>query len=204
MPSKKEHWDNVYKSKKSEELSWSEELPSVSLSCINEFHLPRAASILDVGGGDSKLVDCLLDEGFEDITVLDISEYAIQRARHRLGGRSSQINWVVGDILDFHPTRSFDCWHDRAAFHFLTDRNQISQYAALAKQYIKPKGYLVIGCFSENGPKKCSGLSVTTYRPETLTYVFSKGFRKLKCITHDHQTPFHTLQNFLFCSFQRI
>ena len=204
MSSNKEHWENIYKSKKSEELSWTEELPLVSLSLIRDFHLPRAARFLDVGGGESKLVDCLLNDGFEDITVLDISEHSIERAKFRLGERSSKINWVVEDILDFHPDRSFDCWHDRAAFHFLTDSNQISHYAALAKQCINPQGYLVIGCFSENGPKKCSGLSITQYNPDTLAHIFSDGFKQLKYITHDHQTPFNTQQNFLYCSFQRV
>ena len=129
------------------------------------------------GGGDSKLVDCLLDAGYEDITVLDISEKALHRAQQRLGDKASKVNWVVSDITIFKPDRSFDIWHDRAAFHFLTEVEDISQYAALASSFVN--GYLSVGTFSKQGPFKCSGLNISQYSKEELISVFSSGFHLL-------------------------
>jgi 2-polyprenyl-3-methyl-5-hydroxy-6-metoxy-1,4-benzoquinol methylase len=199
----KDHWENIYQTKKTEELSWSEEVPETSLAFIRSFQLPKTARIIDIGGGDSKLVDCLLNEGFEQITVLDISENSIKRAKIRLGKKGEKINWIVQDITTFRSDIQFDCWHDRAAFHFLTKTDQINKYVSIARHHIRPGGFAVIGTFSENGPEKCSGLPVTQYNQEALILAFSNGFEKIKCIEHDHQTPFKTKQSFLFCSFIR-
>ena len=165
---------------------------------------PRTAYIIDVGGGESKLADCLVEAGYLNITVLDISENSIERAKKRLGKNAEKITWVVQDILNFNADKQFDCWHDRAAFHFLTSPDQISKYVSLATQYVKPNGYLVIGSFSENGPNKCSGLPVKQYTPKSMSLVFLNGFKKLKCTRQIHETPLKTTQNFLYCSFQRI
>ena len=201
METKKEHWEKVYSTKQPHEVSWTQELPKTSLDFVHSFNLPKSASIIDIGGGDSKLVDYLLDEGYENITVLDISEKALERARQRLGDRATKINWIVSDITKFHPSTSYDLWHDRATFHFLTTKEEISAYLATAKQSVK--GYLTIGTFSDKGPKKCSGLDVHRYTEEELLQQLTDGFQKIKCLTEDHITPSKTIQNFLFCSFKR-
>lgn len=197
----KEHWEAVYQNKGPEEVSWTQEIPKTSLNFIHSFNLNKSAKIIDIGGGDSKLVDFLLDEGFENISVLDISAKALEKAKLRLGNRSEKVNWIVSDILDFKPDTAFDVWHDRAAFHFLTTKEQVEKYIEIAQSAVS--GYLTIGTFSENGPKKCSGLDIKQYGEETLHAVLKNRFEKLHCIYEDHKTPFNTTQNFLFCSFKR-
>jgi SAM-dependent methyltransferase len=197
----KEHWEAVYQTKGPEEVSWTQEIPKTSLNFIHSFNLNKSAKIIDIGGGDSKLVDFLLDEGFENISVLDISAKALEKAKLRLGNRSEKVNWIVSDILDFKPDTTFDVWHDRAAFHFLTTKEQVEKYIEIAQSAVS--GYLTIGTFSENGPKKCSGLDIKQYSEETLHAVLKNRFEKLHCIYEDHKTPFNTTQNFLFCSFKR-
>ncbi|WP_306567930.1 class I SAM-dependent methyltransferase [Flavobacterium lindanitolerans] len=197
----KEHWEAVYQNKGPKEVSWTQEIPKTSLNFIHSFNLDKSAKIIDIGGGDSKLVDFLLDEGFENISVLDISAKALEKAKLRLGNRSEKVNWIVSDILDFKPDTAFDVWHDRAAFHFLTTKEQVEKYIEIAQSAVS--GYLTIGTFSENGPKKCSGLDIKQYSEETLHTVLKNRFEKLHCIYEDHKTPFNTTQNFLFCSFKR-
>jgi len=195
------HWEKVYKTKAPNQVSWTQQYPKTSFEIIQSFELSKTARIIDVGGGDSKLVDCLLDAGYEDLTVLDISEKGLLRAQHRLGDKASKVNWVVSDITTFKPDRHFDIWHDRAAFHFLTESEQICQYVALASSCVK--GYLCVGTFSKHGPIKCSGLNISQYSEEELMSVFSSGFHLLDSKIEDHKTPFDTLQNFLFCSFKK-
>lgn len=201
MESRKEHWENVYASKQAHEVSWTQIVPKTSLEFIHGFHLPKSASIIDVGGGDSRLVDYLLEEGYENITVLDISGNAIDRAKKRLGNRASKVTWIVGDVLDFKPEATFDCWHDRATFHFLTGANEIDCYLNTAQKAVTQ--FMVIGTFSDRGPKKCSMLEVRPYTEEALSQQLDEKFEKVKCITEDHTTPFGTTQNFLFCSFRK-
>jgi hypothetical protein len=198
---RRNHWENVYETKNADQLSWTQKVPEISLDFIHSFHLAKSAKIIDIGGGDSRLVDYLLTEGFENITVLDISSKAIEKAKQRLGNNAEKVNWVNGDILEFQPDTIFDLWHDRATFHFLLTKGQIERYIRTARESIS--GYLIIGTFSETGPKKCSGLNVSQYTEETLSIELQKGFDKLRCIHEDHVTPFNTLQNFLFCSFKR-
>ena len=201
MKTRKEHWENVYATKQPDQLSWTQEIPKTSLDFVHSFNLPKTASIIDVGGGDSKLVDYLLDEGFENITVLDISELALTRVKRRLGERAAMVTWIVTDVTEFHPSTNYDLWHDRATFHFLRTPKQIKTYLTAARQAVK--GFMTIGTFSDRGPKKCSGLYVHQYSEEKLQEQFSEGFKKVKCVTEDHITPFHTTQNFLFCSFKK-
>lgn len=201
METRKQHWEKVYATKQPHEVSWTQDLPKTSLDFIQSFCLPKTASIIDVGGGDSKLADFLIDEGYENITVLDISENALERARLRLGDKGRNVKWIVADVTDFHPGASYDVWHDRATFHFLTTPEQIAIYLDTARQSVKH--FMAIGTFSENGPKKCSGLDVRQYTEEELQDQLQEGFKKIKCVSEDHITPFHTTQNFLFCSFQR-
>ncbi|HTH30725.1 MAG TPA: class I SAM-dependent methyltransferase [Lacibacter sp.] len=198
---KQHHWDTVYETKKPDQVSWTQEIPKTSLDFIHSFGLTKTAKIIDVGAGDSKLVDYLLNEGFENITVLDISAKALDKAKKRLGNKAEKINWVVSDITEFKPNTAFDVWHDRAAFHFLTTGEQIAKYLNIARNSVS--GYLTIGTFSDNGPGRCSGLQIKQYSEEKLTAELQNGFAKIRCITEDHTTPFDTAQNFLFCSFKR-
>jgi SAM-dependent methyltransferase len=198
---RKNHWETVYETKNPNEVSWTQEIPKTSLDFIKSFDLTKKSKIIDIGGGDSKLVDFLIEEGFENITVLDISEKAIEKAKKRLGTNAQKVNWIISDITEFEPNETYEVWHDRATFHFLTSEEQIQKYMETARKSVS--GYLTVGTFSENGPKKCSGLDIKQYSEETLTAEMENGFEKIKCITEDHTTPFETKQNFIFCSFKR-
>jgi len=198
---RKNHWDQVYQTKSPDQVSWTQDVPQTSLDLIHSLSLPKTASIIDIGGGDSKLVDHLLSAGYTNVSVLDISEAAVNKAKARLGENVAKVKWIVADVTEFRPQANYDLWHDRAAFHFLTTGEQIAKYVALTKTAIS--GYLVIGTFSKEGPQKCSGLDIRQYSPEDLQQVFSDGFTLLGCINIDHHTPFGTLQNFTFCSFKK-
>lgn len=203
MENIKNHWERIYSTKNANEVSWTQEIPTTSLDFIHAFNLPKNATIIDIGGGESKFVDFLLDEGFTNITVLDISEQALIKAQQRLGKRASKINWVVSDVTEFSPIQKFDVWHDRATFHFLTTKQQIEKYVALAAGAVSENGFMAIGTFSERGPTKCSGLEIKQYSEDELEKTLTYYFRKIKCLTEDHITPFKTIQNFLFCSFRK-
>lgn len=203
METVKNHWENIYANKASNEVSWTQAIPKTSLDFLHSFNLRKDAPIIDIGGGESRLVDFLLDEGFTDITVLDISEKAIDRAKQRLGSRASSVKWIISNVTEFVPKRKYHVWHDRATFHFLTSVEEISKYVSLASHYIDSHGFMTIGTFSESGPTKCSGLPIKQYSEQTLYSVLHEYFEKIRCITEDHETPFHTHQNFLFCSFRK-
>jgi len=200
---KKEHWENVFKTKPLNEVSWYEPIPETSLSLIKESNISKSAKIIDVGGGDSFLVDHLLKLGYTNITVLDISEAALDRAKQRLKDQSNKVKWIVADVADFSPLENYDFWHDRAAFHFLTDEQSINNYVETVKKYLNKNGNLVIGTFSKNGPRKCSGLDIKQYSETTMVNQFNTYFDKVNCIEIDHKTPFDTSQNFIFCWFKR-
>jgi 2-polyprenyl-3-methyl-5-hydroxy-6-metoxy-1,4-benzoquinol methylase len=199
---RKKHWETVYETKSPNEVSWTQEIPKTSLDFIKSLGLSKTAKIIDIGGGDSKLVDFLIEEDFENVSVLDISKKALDKAKLRLGEKAQKVNWIVSDITHFEPNTTYDVWHDRATFHFLTTPEQISKYIETAQKSIT--GYLIIGTFSENGPKKCSGLDIKQYNETTLTNELKTGFEKISCVTEDHKTPFGTSQNFLFCSFKKV
>lgn len=200
MTDNKQHWEKIYTEKQPDEVSWTQDIPETSLAFLRETELPKSARIIDIGGGDSKLVDFLLAAGYENITVLDISEKALERAKERLGPLAGKVTWIVSDITTFEPTGHYDWWHDRAAFHFLTTPEQIAKYSNTAKRAVQ--GYLTIGTFSVDGPTKCSGLTIKQYDEPALQQQWSDGFTKVKCITEDHLTPFNTKQHFLFCTFK--
>jgi ubiquinone/menaquinone biosynthesis C-methylase UbiE len=201
---RKKHWEHIYETKELKEVSWFQPVPETSLNFLQQFNVPKTAKIIDMGGGDSFLVDHLLDLGYNDITVLDISATSLQRAKQRLGVKAEKIKWIVADAAHFTPTEKYDFWHDRAAFHFLTNEKDIENYIETAYKNINPDGILVVGTFSEQGPKKCSGIDIKQYSASSLTDIFNGFFEKLDCLTIDHQTPFDTIQNFVFCSFRKI
>lgn len=199
---KKQHWETVFTSKQMNEVSWYQQTPQDSINFIEQLGLAKTAAIIDVGGGDSFLVDYLLKKGYRNITVLDISSAAIARAQKRLGRKSSKVKWIVSDILEFAGKDKYDCWHDRAAFHFLTKEGEVKTYLTIAQQHLNTSGNLIIGTFANDGPDKCSGLPVKQYDENLLGSTLQKWFIKIKCITTGHITPFKTIQNFLFCSFK--
>ena len=201
---RKKHWEEIYQTKQLNEVSWFQPIPETSLDFFKYFDVPTHAKIIDIGGGDSFLVDHLLAMGYQDITVLDISEAAMDKAKQRLGAKAESVKWIIADVATFSPTEKYDFWHDRAAFHFLTDEQEISNYIETAQQHMNSTGILVIGTFSEQGPKKCSGIEIKQYSEMTMTQQMSPFFEKIKCITVDHKTPFDTIQNFVFCSFRKL
>ena len=198
------HWENIYLTKKINEVSWYEPTPDTSLALLKEFNIPLSANIIDIGGGDSFLVDHLIDLGYRHVTVLDISETAIERAKARLGDRAGLVKWIVADAATFSPVEQYDFWHDRAAFHFLTEEAEIENYLTMVQRSLSPTGYLVIATFSENGPKKCSGIEVRQYSEQSMSDLLKRFFKKIKCYPVDHKTPLGLIQHFIFCSFQKL
>lgn len=201
MESKKQHWETVYETKTPDQVSWTQEKPELSLTFIYDVGLDKTASIIDIGGGDSKLVDFLLAEGFTDVSVLDISGKAIERAKKRLGNLADKVTWIESDINEFIPSKKYAIWHDRAAFHFLASNEEQARYVDLVNSAVTD--FLVIGTFSENGPLKCSGLEIQQYSESSMVEQF-RGFQKIKCENENHLTPFDTIQNFIFCSFKKL
>lgn len=198
----KEHWEAIYKTKQPNEVSWTQEVPTASLAIIHQFKIPQNAKIIDIGGGDSNLVDFLLAEGYTNLSVLDISEAAILRVQERLGEDAKKVTWIVSDILDFQPKEKYDVWHDRAAFHFQTDSTKIDTYLSIVKNAVN--GMVIIGTFSTDGPTKCSGLEIQQYDEEGMKAKFIQSdFKNLECKREDHITPSGAVQNFVFCSFMK-
>jgi trans-aconitate methyltransferase len=201
MDMQKKHWEQVYTNKLPSEVSWTQDVPTTSLDFLYQMQLPKSAQIIDIGGGDSTFVDYLLKAGYEHITVLDISKKALSRAKKRLGKLAKKVNWIVSDITSFHPQVQYDLWHDRATFHFLTQKDAVDQYLHTVNSSISQ--YMIVATFSENGPQKCSGLNVQQYSKTDLAQRFEQGFDKIACKNEDHITPFQTVQNFTFCSFRK-
>ncbi len=202
---RKSHWDTVFQTQKLTEVSWYQAKPDISLDYLHGFNLPKDAKIIDVGGGDSLLVDYLIAEGYGDVTVLDISEKALERSKTRIGKvAAAKVKWVVSDAAAFQPAEKYDFWHDRAAFHFFTEEAEILKYISIVQQSVKPGGYLVLGTFSENGPEKCSGLPVKQYSEVAMKERLKEFFEKVKCLTVKHLTPSEKVQEFIFCGFRRV
>lgn len=200
---KKEHWENVFETKKESEVSWFQKEPKTSINLIEKLNFPKDAKIIDIGGGDSYLMDSLLDLGYTNLYLLDISSKAIERIKNRLGANAENVTFIVSDVLEFHPKEAFDVWHDRASFHFLTEEIDIEKYSSLVANSVVSNGNLLIGTFSENGPLKCSGLPITQYNESKMNAVFSNDFEMISSFTEDHQTPFETTQNFIFSTFKK-
>lgn len=197
-----QHWEKVYENKTPDQMSWTQDEYTSSLQLIQSINADKNSKIIDVGGGDGNFVKRLLELGYQDITVLNISKTAIENAKKNLGEDASKINWIVSDIKQFQPTETYDIWHDRATFHFLTTEKDIQTYINLLKNNLK--GNLIIGTFSTNGPLKCSGLDITQYSENSMQHLLKNDFEKVECFTEDHTTPFDSTQNFLFCNFKKI
>ena len=205
MNSKHAHWENVYQTKSSDGVSWYCEHLTKSLQLIKQSASSNTASIIDVGGGHATLVDDLLDEGFDNVSVLDISATAIAASKKRLGDRASQVTWLVGDITNIAlSAQQYDIWHDRAVFHFLTEREQREAYVKQVARSVKLGGYVIVATFGENGPVKCSGLDVVRYNANMLHREFGNRFELIGSTTELHQTPFNTTQQFLYCYFKVV
>ncbi len=200
---KKAHWENIYSTKDLTEVSWYQPIPTTSLEYLENLAIQKDAAIIDVGGGDSLFVDYLLELGYSNITVLDISAAAIERAKKRLGELANKITWIVSDILDLKSDVHYDFWHDRAVFHFITKKEDIEKYKQRLYAHLSPLAKVLIGTFSLEGPLKCSGLDIKQYSIETLTTTFSPEFSLISSKYMNHSTPFDTLQNFVFCSFSK-
>lgn len=200
---KKGHWETVYQTKDTTKVGWFQPVPHVSIELIVDLNLSKKASIIDVGGGDSLLVDWFLDQEYEYVTLLDISESALQKAQNRLGPSASKVTWEVSDILEFEPQTEFDLWNDRAVFHFLTEPNEQQAYKSLVERAIASGGHLLVMTFSKSGPKSCSGLPVQQYDIVDLQEFFSKEFEFVKGLNYDHITPSRSAQNYSVCLFRR-
>jgi SAM-dependent methyltransferase len=200
---RKEHWDNVYRAKSCEEVSWYQPVPAMSLKLITDADLSADEPIIDIGGGASTLVDQLLDAGFKDVTVLDISGYAIEQARSRLGTRSEQVHWEIRDVREFAPTRGYRLWHDRAMLHFLLDADDCARYVDALRRALVPGGYLVLATFGPDGPLKCSGLEIRRYDVQRLSELLGPGFELEYEAIENHETPQSREQQFLFSRWRR-
>lgn len=200
---RKKHWENIYQTKEFPEVSWFQPTPETSLDLIAKAGVLKNAKIIDIGGGDSFLVDNLLDLGYTDLSVLDISSSALDRAKKRLGERAKLVKWIVSDVTKFKPGEKYEIWHDRAAFHFLTKEDEIAEYVKVANNSVSQSGHLIIGTFSDKGPEKCSGIPIKQYTENSLERIFSNTFKKRISFMIEHITPFNTIQSFIFCSFKK-
>lgn len=197
------HWENVYTTKGEKEVSWFQENPAPSLDLIALTGLSEDAAIIDIGGGASRLVDDLLTRKFRRLTVLDLSEAALATARKRLGDRGADVRWVIADVTKWEPTQTYDLWHDRAAFHFLTDQADQSAYVDRLKKALRPGGYVIIGTFAPDGPERCSGLPIMRHDATTLAAILGRDFVLIDTRRHDHATPWGAVQRFQFSTFRR-
>lgn len=200
----KTHWETVYGVKAPDAFSWFRSHLEASLALIERVAADRSASIIDVGGGQSTLVDDLLTRGYRNIAVLDISATAIDATRRRLGASAQSVNWLVGDISQAElPPHSYDIWHDRAVFHFLTTPEQRVVYVEKAALALKPGGFVIVSTFGAEGPEKCSGLDVQRYDAQSLQKEFGDGFDLVESFAELHRTPSGAAQQFLYCCLKR-
>jgi ubiquinone/menaquinone biosynthesis C-methylase UbiE len=194
------HWEQVYRTRRTDEVSWFQSQPARSLRFIQQVNPPPGGPVIDLGGGASSLVDALLDAGYHDVTMLDISSTALAHARARLGERSARVRWIEGDVLDADlPAAGFAVWHDRAVFHFLTTADDQARYVARVRHALRPGGHVVIATFAEDGPTRCSGLEVSRYSAPELLEVFGDAFTLITSEREEHRTPSGAIQRFTWC-----
>ena len=201
--SRQAHWENVYTTKGENEVSWFQQSPAPSFELITQAGATHASAIIDIGGGASRLVDHLVGQGFEDVTVLDLSGAALEAAKRRLERRADPVHWVVADATAWEPAKAYDIWHDRAAFHFLTDEKDRAAYIARLTQGVKAGGHAIIATFALDGPEKCSGLPVARYDSASLARTLGSKFLLVHTRRHEHATPWGSRQMFQFSVFRR-
>lgn len=194
------HWNDLYAARGPDRVSWHRPHLERSLAFVDAARLAREAAILDVGGGASTFVDDLLERGFTNVTVLDLSETALAAARARLGSRAADARWICADVTRAAlPASAFDFWHDRAVFHFLNDSESRARYVDAVRRALKPGGHVVVATFGPHGPEKCSGLDVLRYTPEEIHGEFGPGFAKILSAIEMHETPWGSEQEFVYC-----
>ncbi len=197
------HWEQVYTSKGEQEVSWFQQTPGPSLELLALVGAGPSSSIVDIGGGASRLVDKLLEKGFGDITVLDLSDQALATARKRLGAGANKVEWIAADVTEWEPPWPYDIWHDRAAFHFLTDVLDQQAYVQRLKHGLRVDGHVILGTFAMDGPEKCSGLPVARHSAESLGTLLGNDFELVDSRRHEHTTPWDATQQFQFSTFRR-
>jgi len=198
-----EHWNTVHTTKAPDDVSWHQVRPEVSLNLIERAGIAKDAGIIDVGGGALTLVDHLLEAGYSRLAVLDISPAALEHARTRLGDKAARVQWMVADVTEFAPPRSFALWHDRAVFHFLTDAADRRKYVEALRRTVPPGGYMIIATFAPHGPKKCSGLEVCRHDAASVGAELGTEFELLEQVGETHRTPWDTEQAFGYYRFRR-
>lgn len=203
MPDLQDHWERAYKTKAETAVSWFQPLMARSLQLIRDTTPDMRASVIDIGGGASTLPDNLLKAGYGDITVLDISEAALARSQERLGTDATHVNWLIADITSWSPTRTWDVWHDRAVFHFLTDATQQDRYITALRQGTHSGSTVIMSTFALDGPERCSGLPVQRYNPTNLTECLGAPFVLMDQCTERHTTPGGAVQNFIYVVLKR-
>ncbi|CAN7434215.1 class I SAM-dependent methyltransferase [Rhizobium sp. LjRoot254] len=204
MNERRTHWENVYSTKGEADVSWFQETPAISLELLAVAGAKPADAVIDVGGGASRLVDSLLDKGFTGLAVLDLSEAALAAARARLGKKGDAVEWIAADATAWEPREAaYDIWHDRAAFHFLTEHEDQAAYIERLKLGLRKGGHVIIGTFAPDGPEKCSGLPVARHDADSLGGLLGKGFTLIDHRRHEHVTPWGSIQKFQFSTFRR-
>lgn len=202
-PDRQSYWQNVYLSKGELEVSWTQPDPEPSSGLIAKYAPSLTASIIDIGGGASRLVKALAGRGYRSLTVLDLSEAALQAAGQRLGAQAARVQWIVADVTKWQPSQAFDVWHDRAAFHFLVDAGDRAAYLDRLKRSVKAGGHAIIATFALDGPEKCSGLPVQRYDPAGLSQTIGDSFELIADQPHRHVTPWGAVQSFQFSVLRR-
>ncbi|HKW29261.1 MAG TPA: class I SAM-dependent methyltransferase [Verrucomicrobiae bacterium] len=197
------HWNQVYQTKAPDDVSWFQTRPTLSLKLIANTCIARDNGIIDVGGGASPLVDCLLDAGFQQIAVLDLSAAALEQSKRRLGKRAAAVTWFEADVTKFRPAQTFTAWHDRAVFHFLTDPEDRAKYVETLKHVLTPGGHVIIATFAKDGPQRCSGLEIVRYDAAGIGTELGSEFRLAEQVNETHVTPWNSGQKFIYCRFIR-
>lgn len=200
---RKEHWENVFQTKDTSKVSWHQAVPTTSLRLIEQLKLIKSDKIIEVGCGDSFLGDHLLQDGYSQITLLDISDKALDTIKIRLGNDAKKVSFRSADVTNFQSDTKYKLWHDRAVFHFLTKKRDIQKYVQNVSSSLISGGFLILSTFSEHGPDMCSDLKVQQYSEKEMTDTFNNYFTKIECFTENHIAPSGSIQNFLFCIFQR-
>ncbi len=203
MSNRSSHWDNVYATKSEAEVSWFQDRPTISIEMIRAANPDHGAAVIDIGGGTSRLVDSLLQAGYRNVAVLDLSANALDAARKRIGPTASLVDWIVADATTWRPARTYDVWHDRAAFHFLIDPRDRAAYVDRLESAVAPGGQVIIATFAPDGPEKCSGLPVQRHDSASLAAELGPEFEPVETRSETHRTPWDSTQAFQFSRFRR-